>query len=300
MKINEALAEYYDYCTNVRNFTQATISDKQYMLSLFVRWYGNNKISKLSHDDINNYIAYIRSRGASEATVVTYVAQIIAFIKYLHGMGYKTSVKLPLVAKQRVFSSAARLFYSAHEINQVIGHADDQTALMIAIAFDTGMRRTALSNLRIDNFCGRRVVYIDKCRKRRESYITEKTKQMLDAFVQNHRITNKLWGSGGDYGVGISSASLHNILYATFNDYADKLELQNGDPDFINRLRRFHIHTLRHSFATDLQLKGASVEEIKELMGHSNTATTEHYLHGFDGQLQKIFDKYKSEPTIYR
>ena len=298
MRINEALDEYCDYCTNVRNFTQTTISDKQHALSLFTRWYGNKKISKLSHDNINQYIAYIRSRGVAERTVSSYVTQIIVFIKYLHDMGYKTNVKLPLVAKQRVHDNTARLFYSAHEINQVIDYSNDQAALMIAIAFDTGIRRTALANLCLDNFYGRRVVYIDKGRKRRESYITARTKQMLDTFVQNHHITNKLWGAYGDYGVGISPGSLYNILYAAFNDYADKLELQCGDPDLIYRLRQFHIHALRHSFATDLQLKGASIEEIKELMGHSNTATTERYLHGFDGQLQQIFDKYKTNVVV--
>ncbi len=298
MRINEALDEYCDYCTNVRNFTRATISNKQHMLSLFTRWYGNNKISKLSHDDINQYIAYVRSRGISEATVRVYVAQIIAFIKYLHGMGYKTNVKLPLVAKQRVHDNAARLFYSAHEINQVIDYSNDQAALMIAIAFDTGIRRTALANLCLDNFYGRRVLYIDKGRKRRESYITARTKQMLDTFVQNHRIANRLWGACGDYGFGISTATMSSLLRTAFNDYADKLELQGGDPDFIHRLRQFHIHALRHSFATDLQLKGASIEEIKELMGHSNTTITEHYLHGFDGQLQQIFDKYKTNVVV--
>lgn len=298
MRINEALNEYYDYCINVRNFTQTTMLAKRCMLIRFIRWYGNNRISKLSHDDINQYIAYIRSRGISEATAGVYVSQIIAFIKYLHDMGYKTNVKTPLIVKPRASGPAPKIFYTAQELDQVIEYADSQPALMIAIAFDTGMRRTALANLCLNNFNGRRVIYIDKGRKRRESYITVRTRQMLDTFVQEYNITNKLWGTEIDYGVGLSTVTLRAILHATFNNYADELEAQGGDPDFIHRLRQFHIHALRHSFATDLQSKGASLEEIKELMGHSNTATTEHYLHGFDGQLQQIFDKYKTNVVV--
>lgn len=33
--------------------------------------------------------------------------------------------------------------------------------------------------------------------------------------------------------------------------------------------------------------------EIKEMIGHSSIATTERYLHGFDNQLEQLFDKYQ-------
>ena len=54
----------------------------------------------------------------------------------------------------------------------------------------------------------------------------------------------------------------------------------------------FYPHALRHSFATNLQMKGATVSEIKEMIGHSSVATTERYLHGFDGRLKELFDRY--------
>lgn len=298
MRINDALAEYCDYCVHVRNFTPTTMLAKRCVLIRFVRWYGNNRISKLSHNTVNQYAAHLRTNDVTERSINTYLSQIISFIKYMQDMGYKTGVKTPLIVKPRVSGPAPKIFYTAQELNQVIDYADIQPALMIAIAFDTGMRRTALANLCLNNFNGRRVIYVDKGRKRRESYITIRTRQMLDTFVQNHRITNKLWGSYGDYGVGISTTTMDSLLRTAFNDYADKLELQGGDPDLIYRLRQFHIHSLRHSFATDLQSKGASIEEIKELMGHSNTTITEHYLHGFDGQLQQIFDKYKTNVVV--
>lgn len=55
----------------------------------------------------------------------------------------------------------------------------------------------------------------------------------------------------------------------------------------------FYPHALRHSFGTDIQRKGADIMVIKEMMGHSNVATTERYIHGFEGQLQLLFDTYR-------
>ena len=39
------------------------------------------------------------------------------------------------------------------------------------------------------------------------------------------------------------------------------------------------LHTLRHNFATDLIERGATLIQVKELMGHSNIRSTMEYVH---------------------
>ena len=39
------------------------------------------------------------------------------------------------------------------------------------------------------------------------------------------------------------------------------------------------MHTLRHCFATDLIERGATLIQVKELMGHSNIRSTMAYVH---------------------
>jgi site-specific recombinase XerD len=43
--------------------------------------------------------------------------------------------------------------------------------------------------------------------------------------------------------------------------------------------QRVTVHSLRHSFATEMLMSGMPIHELKELMGHAHIDTTEIYLH---------------------
>ena len=50
-------------------------------------------------------------------------------------------------------------------------------------------------------------------------------------------------------------------------------------------------HVLRHSFATHLLNKGADLNAVKELLGHSILAATQVYTHNSMDKLKRVFEQ---------
>ena len=59
----------------------------------------------------------------------------------------------------------------------------------------------------------------------------------------------------------------------------------------IRTLEKKSPHVLRHSFATHLMEHGASLNAVKELLGHSSLAATQVYTHNSIEKLRQVYQK---------
>lgn len=111
---------------------------------------------------------------------------------------------------------------------------------------------------------------------------------------------------------------IHHNLYSEIMEYLDKKEkeLSNSNHEylfvtdsgkkiyekFVYRKIKYYLgmvttinkkspHTLRHTFATHLLNKGADINAVKELLGHSSLAATQVYTHNTIDKLKTIYNQ---------
>ena len=203
----------------------------------------------------------MQSSGAATGNVVSgrtinsRLSHIIAFLKYLRDMDYDISVKIRLIepAKEK---PPRRNWFTRDQVEKVIENAEPMTRLLISLAFDSGLRATELRNLRLKNISGREIHIIGKGNKAGVVFMTPRTKKWMDEWINFKEITDYLWISPA-YEDG-RPYSIDELRYKMRREF-EKVGIDG-----------FYLHALRHSFATDIQKRGASISQAQRLLRHSN------------------------------
>lgn len=277
------IEEYLDYC-RARQMTQQTMETKTRVLSKFAELGLVDDMTKCTNQIINKWIAMQSSGEAtgnkiSGRTINCRMAHIIAFAKYLRDMDYEVPLKIRLIEQVKE-QPPRRNWFTREQVEAAMDGARPMARLLIAITFDSGLRATELRNLRVKNINGREIRIIGKGGKEGSVFITQQTKELLEDWIEINNITEYLWPSPAyDDGRPYSIDELRYIM---------RREFKRAGID------GFYLHALRHSFATDIQKRGASISQAQKLLRHSNSATTEIYLHAFDNGMMSVYDQLKS------
>ena len=275
MQSIKQVQNYLDYCQNICGMSKKTIVNKRQALFNFIKDSGCKDLRKLDNKMFNDWIQFSYNRGVNPNTINDYMDRILAMIRYYREMGLNIPLKLPLIPKIKE-EPRRRVFYSKQDIDNVLKTADEIPGLMIRISFDTGMRLSELANLRLSNFKERKVTYIGKGNRMHIAYLKQETYDIFRKYIKKYDIDDFLWHENNKNSP-LSSQTVSKYMTRQFN--------KCGYNDF-------HPHALRHSFATNLQKQGASIEEIQHMIGHSSASITELYLHGFDElKMKMLFDE---------
>jgi len=66
----------------------------------------------------------------------------------------------------------------------------------------------------------------------------------------------------------------------------------------LNEMRRISFHDLRHTFASHFVMKGGSIYDLKELLGHSDVATSMRYAHPAPSHLKALASLVQFRPNV--
>jgi integrase len=163
-------------------------------------------------------------------------------------------------------------FLGFEEADRLITAADGQWGTMIAVALRTGLRQGELLGLRwidVDLSAGRLTVrqnYVDglyvtpKSGKPREVPLSEGARLALQAH-RHERGPLVFCDAAGSV---LSDGKMERPLKRAYTAAS---------------LRPIGWHTLRHTFASHLAMRGVPLKVIQELLGHASIVTTQRYAH---------------------
>ena len=269
------LTSYQNDLSQFEEFLQATLPD--------------SKVVTASHLDIRSWIISLVEGKLQPKSINRKIATLRSFYKFLlkreeitedptlRIKALKAPKSLPHFVQEKELAQLLDQFPFGADF---FGHRD---RLVLELLYATGIRLAELLGLKEENvdLHSGTIRVLGKRSKERIIPLSTSFQHILKAYLKEKQ---NLFGSNG---------SPHLIL-------TDKGE--QGYPMFIYRLVKKYLgtftssdkqspHVLRHTFATHLLDKGADLNAVKDLLGHTSLAATQVYTHNSLEKLRKVFEQ---------
>jgi integrase/recombinase XerC len=256
----------------------------------FTRTAFEKEISEAEHSEIRAWIIDLVETGLSPTSVNRKTATLRSFYKFLLRGGH---IQKDPTYKIQVLKTPKRLpeFISEDTITQVLGeiqYAGDfngqRDKMVMEFLYLTGVRLSELLALKwrdIDLHSGA-IKVLGKRQKERIIPITTILQQNIISYKKEFEKTFSNLDQSDYFIVRINREQAYPMkIYRIVKHYLDL---------FAQTSKRSP-HLLRHTFATHLLNKGADLNAVKDLLGHSNLAATQIYTHNSMEKLKAVFDQ---------
>lgn len=239
-------------------------------------WIASMAEEKMDNRSINRKIATLRSYYNFLLRHKAIVTDPMLKIKAL-----KTDKSLPRFVEEKPMQT---MLDDVEFSNDFVGLRDK---LVLELLYGTGMRLAELIGLKIGdiNLYNNTLTVLGKRNKHRVIPINKSLVEAINTYLK-HREE-----------VVLENEENRDNHYLILTDNGTQ-----AYPMFIQRLVKRYLslvtsleqrspHILRHTFATHLLNRGADLNAIKDLLGHSSLAATQVYTHNTIEKLKKVYQK---------
>jgi integrase/recombinase XerC len=237
---------------------------------------------RVTHLMIRGYILELMEEGLEASSVTRKISALRSFFKYLLKQGVVKLNPMDRVTAPKKGKKLLRVVEEddLHKLLDEIVFDQEQDRLMVETFYQTGMRSAELIGLCWGDFDPGEgsLKVLGKRNKERKIPLTP-------AFVQ--RLTDykkRLDGAVPATPIFVTSKGeklYPKLVYKVVNTY---LSLVSG-------VEKKSPHILRHSFATHMLNRGADLNAIKEILGHSNLSATQVYTHNSIDKLKRTYNQ---------
>ena len=301
----EQIDQFLEYLSVEKNCSKLTIRDYKHYLKTFASWFADNNAGKtlenLDLATVRRYRVHLSNRidrhgnNLKKVTQNYYVIALRSFLRFLIKNDYPTlepsKIDLPKT------ESRSLKFLEREQIDRLTTMPDTATEegirdrAVMELLFSTGLRVSELVKLNHPemNLDRREFGVIGKGGKSRIVFISDRAAEWVKRYLEKRKDTYKplfirYSGRIDESEVGEKMRLTARSIERIVKKYV--------------RLARLpvdaSVHTLRHSFATDLLTNGADIRSVQEMLGHKNIATTQIYTHVTNKQLREIHKSFHS------
>ena len=304
----EYINEYLVHLRVVKMLSERTIQEYYFDIRLFLKYIRavqtdtdlnieDMKISdvtpddlkKISVTDIYNFIFYTSDeRHNKDRARYRKISALRSFFKYLTKVAHLVDADPMRDIEVPSPKSSMPRFLSLNESMRLLNASDNSESVrnycIITLFLNCGMRLSELVGINVSDvdFYENRMRVLGKGRKERMVYLNNACVESINNYLavrnENHKADSEPALFISNRGTRISKRRVQQIVEETL-----KLAGLDG--------KGLSTHKLRHTAATLMYQYGdADVLTLKELLGHSSTATTEIYTHLNDERVRNAVE----------
>lgn len=286
------IKDFIKYVSLELNYSRQTSGSYESDLRAFENYYKrlDSTLSweAIDSDVIRRWIVEMMDKGNASTSVNRRLSALRSFYKYLLA---KRIVSLDPTAKIRgpKKKKALPYFLKESEMNHLL---DDvpfgdtfegiRDKLIIHMFYTTGMRLSELVGLDVADVDMSTMV-VKVCGKRNKQRLIPFGEELFNA-IHAYLIERKSVMLQDDGALFVTKAKARVRSFSVRNMVKRQL---SG----VSTLKKRSPHVLRHTFATSMLNHGASLEMVKELLGHESLSTTEIYTHTTFEELKKVYNQ---------
>lgn len=290
----------------LKRYAKRTIKSYLVWIADYIRFHKYQHPKKMGDQDVRVYLTHLAvKRNLSASTQASALnALVFLYSKYLEqplsdDIGFVNSGRKPKLPTVLTIS----------EVQQLLANIPERQSLPVSMLYGSGLRLMECVRLRVKDIdfdfrCVKiwngkggkhRVVTLSDTLVAPLQTQTEKVKHLLERDKANpeyagvwlpHQLAKKYQGANKSlewqYLFPASKTSIDPESSLRRRHHIDEKQLQRvirNTAREIGLKKSVTPHTLRHSFATHLLLKGADIRTVQDQLGHSDVRTPQIYTH---------------------
>lgn len=238
---------------------------------------------------VRSWLAGLKEKGLESKSINRKISTLKSFFKYHLRQGLIQTSPMATILSAKVKKRLPQ-FVAEKDINTLFNYvefSDDWNGktnkLLLHLLYNTGIRQAELINLKETNIDIRNstIKVLGKGNKERILPVSNELKQLIQQYIDdkhnNFEVPNREILLINEKGKKLYPKYIYSVVKKYLSD--------------VTTIDKKSPHVLRHTFATHLMNKGADINAVKELLGHSSLAATQIYTHNTIEKLKEVHSK---------